>query len=138
MEKIPLVVTGALTIVALAASSNVLKCAELADSETIQAQIGTFATYGALVSAAFVVYGYLQTNSAFVESQRPQLYIRVESLRVQDDAIFTQTDAAILMSYKNITANQFSDLTLAIRVDSAGPNIRSRRSISSEHDHDWV
>lgn len=120
MARIPLVVTGALTVVALAASTYVLKCAELTDSEAIQAQIGIFATYGALVSAAFVVYSYLQTNAAFVESQRPQLYIRVESLKVRDTASSTQTDAATRIHYKNITANQFSDLTLGIRVEAQG------------------
>ena len=69
MAKAPLIVTGALSIVALVATAYVLRCASLSDSEAIQALIGIFATYGGLVSAAFVVYSYLQTNAAFVESQ---------------------------------------------------------------------
>lgn len=120
MAKVPLILTGALTIVAGLATAYVASNASLTDSEVIQAEIGIFATYGALVSAAFVVYSYLQTNSAFIESQRPQLYIRVESLKGCDDANATKTYPVTRIHYKNTTANQFSDLTIGVKVEAAG------------------
>ena len=120
MAKVPMVITAALTVAAGIAAAYVLRVSGLSNSEVIQAQIGIFATYGALVSAAFVVYSYLQTNSAFIESQRPQLYIRVESIRVRENATATETEPGTRIHYKNTTANQFSDLTIGIKVEAAG------------------
>ena len=39
---------------------------------------------------------------------------------MKNNANATQTDAATQIHYKNITANQFSDLTLAIQVEAQG------------------
>ena len=119
MPKVPLILTGLLTLLAVVAGSYIAVSDALSHSEVIQAQIGVFATYGALVSATFVVYSYLQTNFAFVESQRPQLFLWVESMKGKEDTNSTTEFPVTRIHYKNVTANQFSDLTIGVRVDAA-------------------
>ncbi|TOM79124.1 hypothetical protein, partial [Vibrio parahaemolyticus] len=56
------------------------KTITLEDSEVVTALIALFGTLGALISATFVVASYMQTNNAYIESQRPHLLILAESL----------------------------------------------------------
>lgn len=118
MPRVPVIITLLLALVAFAAEFYVVRFGGLAltDSELIQAQVGIFATLGALVSAAFVVYSYAQTNRAFVESQRPQLLLQVVTQRMKTTNDAIETFPATFIHYRNITANQFSDLTLTVHV----------------------
>lgn len=82
-------------------------------NEKISALISISASLGALISAAFVVASYMQTNKAFVESQRPHLLIMVQS-----SAHITT------IHYHNITNNRFADLTISVVVIADGHNYR--------------
>lgn len=86
---------------------------ELSAYETVIALISLFTSLGALVSATFVVASYLQTNKAYIESQRPHLLIFVDNLKHQE------TDLPVSkINYLNITNNRFNDLTIMISVEA--------------------
>jgi hypothetical protein len=116
--KVPIAITGVLAAIAAAAGFYVACSSSLVltHSELIQAEIGIFATFGALVSAAFVIYSYIQTNRAFIESQRPQLLIQVENKRPRKNKETSEEVPATFINYKNITVNQFADLTINVSV----------------------
>lgn len=85
----------------------------LKPNEIVSALIAVVASLGALVSATFLVASYLQTNKAYIESQRPHLLILVESLRHKDSG-----HPVSRIHYHNITNNRFNDLTVTVSVDS--------------------
>ncbi|KPQ23352.1 MAG: hypothetical protein HLUCCA13_13870 [Halomonas sp. HL-48] len=77
--------------------------------------IAIAASVGALVSATFVIFSYLQTNRAFIESQRPQLLI------VLDNRYESGTSIPVsFIHYQNITNNKFDDLTIKLTVTVSG------------------
>ena len=90
----------------------------LTPSELVQSEITLLATLGALVSAAFVVYSYLQTNLAFQESRRPQLLIQVESQKMPRSKEDIELVPLSLIHYKNVTQNQFTDLCVRVKVEA--------------------
>lgn len=59
-----------LAIIAILAGLYVAKSSTLglSGSDLIQAEIAIAACFGALVSATFVIYSYIRTNEAFIES----------------------------------------------------------------------
>jgi len=118
MLKIPLAISGALSIAALIASSYIglSDSLTLSDGELVQAQIGVGATLGALISATFVIYSFVQTNLAFIESQRPQLLVWVETEKGKRTKESTEQIPITFINYKNITNNQFPDLAINIQV----------------------
>ncbi|WP_282150722.1 hypothetical protein [Vibrio diabolicus] len=81
----------------------------LKDSEVVTALIALFGTFGALISATFVVASYMQTNKAYIESQRPHLLILVESLTEHGTG-----EPVSRIHYRNITNNRFTDLTITV------------------------
>lgn len=117
MHKVPVIISVFL-ILALGSAAVWLAtaCIGLTTSEIVSAEIALFGTLGALISAAFVVYSYLQTNMAYRENQRPQLLIQVESHNLP----ISQEDQTIvplsLVNYRNITNNQFKDLNVNLLV----------------------
>lgn len=125
MLRIPILITLLLALVACAVELYVFWFGHLplTASELIQAQVGIFATFGALVSAVFVVYSYVQTNWAFVESQRPQLLVQVETRRMKRTKAADEDFPATFIHYKNITANQFADLTIIVHVSAENRSI---------------
>jgi hypothetical protein len=113
MNRVPVFISLFLfVVVGGAAIWLATACIGLKKSEIISAEIALLGTLGALISAAFVVYSYLQTNIAYRESQRPQLLVQVESQNLP----VSQEDQTIvplsLVHYRNITNNQFKDLNI--------------------------
>ena len=67
---------------------------------------------GALVSAAFVVFTYISTSRAYVESQRPQLLLFLHNGLDDNGKLLS------ILQYKNITSNKFTDLTIDLKVSA--------------------
>lgn len=114
--RVPLILTIVLVAIACAAGTYIATTSKLSltDAELVQAEISIFATMGALISATFVIYSYIQTNRAFIDSHRPQLLIWVESKKLRKEKDSDEEIPATFIHYKNITANQFSDLTINV------------------------
>ncbi len=85
----------------------------LNDSEVVTALIALLGTFGALISATFVVASYIQTNNAYIESQRPHLLVLVENLNERE----TGTPVSCI-NYHNITNNRFTDLTITVVLEA--------------------
>jgi hypothetical protein len=104
LMKIVTGVVSILVVLAIAGTSVVVGCdsLQLKPSEVVNTLIAIFASLGALISATLVVASYLQTNKAFVESQRPHLLVFVESLKQEG------------IHYHNITNNRFDDLSISV------------------------
>ena len=81
--------------------------------------IALWATVAAFISAAFVIQSYIQTNLAFVLSQKPHLRIKVENLKPkkseQDPTLVHMTR----ILYANLTINPFEDLTIHVKVSNS-------------------
>lgn len=104
MNKTPTIITFALFLCAIIASSIIFSLG-LTNSEIIDALIAVVTSLGALISATFVIFSYLQTNKAFIEAQRPHLLIQI----VKDPK-----SEVVFILYRNITNNRFSDLTISL------------------------
>ncbi|EHQ9269905.1 hypothetical protein ACJO1Y_05325 [Vibrio parahaemolyticus] len=89
------------------------KTITLEDSEVVTALIALFGTLGALISATFVVASYMQTNNAYIESQRPHLLILAESLTEKGTA-----EPVTCIHYHNITNSRFTDLTITVVLEA--------------------
>jgi len=88
---------------------TVSKSLDLDDAELVSSIVAIAASIGALVSATFVIFSYLQTNRAFIEAQRPQLLILV------DNKYENGTNLPVsFIHYQNITHNKFDDLTIRL------------------------
>ena len=120
MHKTPLFITCVLVLAAVLASLFISfsTSIELTDPELINAHLAIFACLGAFVSATFVIFSYLQTNRAFVESQRPHLLIQVQSFRARESATSDRTIPMSRIEYRNITNNRFTDLTISPMVSA--------------------
>lgn len=70
MYKIPIAITIILIIAAGSATAYIIKCSSLviSDADLVSNLVALFACLGALISATFVVYSYIQTNKAFLLS----------------------------------------------------------------------
>jgi hypothetical protein len=120
MNRIPVLISAALiTVGGSAAIWLATACIGLKTSEIISAEIALLGTLGALISAAYVVCSYLQTNMAYRESQRPQLLVQIESqnlpVSLEDPTIVPLS----LVHYRNITNNQFKDLNINLLVHAS-------------------
>ena len=102
-----LCVAAALSVLYLANGSDL----QIKDSDLISLYISIAACLGALVSATFVVFSYLQTNNAYIEAQRPHRLAMMESLVREGTG-----EPVSRVHYQNITNNRFTDLTLDIKV----------------------
>ena len=129
MFKVPKIVAIILTILVISASIYLLasKHIQLSNGERVTSLISLFVCWGVLISAIFVVYSYLQTNFAFIESQRPSLLIQVESVRQKSSSRPKSFTPITIIHYKNTTKNEFKDLTLNITVSIAS----RKRNISN-------
>lgn len=115
MNKITGAIVIFLILLAAAGAWEIVYCdtLRLKPNEIVSALIAVIASLGALVSATFVVASYLQTNKAYIESQRPHLLIFIENLMHND-----RSHPVSRINYKNITNNRFNDLTITISVDA--------------------
>lgn len=83
----------------------------LTDYEKVQSLLTLIIASAGIVSAIFVIYSYIQTNLAFISSQRPSLLVQVQNLPDQDP-----NSSKTRINYTNITNNSFFDLTFHIKV----------------------
>ncbi|MEQ7870650.1 hypothetical protein V6R97_08355 [Chromohalobacter salexigens] len=112
-----MIVSVALITAGLCASwyLTVSKSLDLDDAELVSSIVAIAASVGALVSATFVIFSYLQTNRAFIEAQRPQLLILLEN------KYESETNLPVsFIHYNNITHNKFDDLTIVVEVTIDG------------------
>jgi len=124
MRRLPVIVSIIVTLLVLAAAVLLASHSYLmlTDAQLVQSEIALFGLLGAAVSATFVVYEYLQTSRAFVESQRPQLLIQVLNGYEQASPDARRVPVSEF-HYKNITANRFINLTLHIALDLNGTSV---------------
>lgn len=115
MDKITGAIVSFLILFAAAGAWGIVYCDTLGlkPNEMVTALIAVIASLGALVSATFVVASYLQTNKAYIESQRPHLLILVKSLKHNESG-----QPVSRIHYHNITNNRFNDLTITVSVDA--------------------
>ena len=115
MTKVTISIVAFLVLLSAVGSWAIVYCDSLGlrPNEVVSSLIAVIASLGALVSATFVVASYLQTNKAYVESQRPHLLILVESLKNNESG-----EPLSRIHYHNITNNRFNDLTISVRVES--------------------
>lgn len=125
MNKTPLVITLVLCLVAAVALAYISssKALELTDAELINSYVAIGACLGAFVSATFVVFSYLQTNRAYIESQRPHLLIQIQNMLADEK---DESGVPIPMSrinYRNITNNRFTNLSIGVIVTAQNRTI---------------
>ncbi len=78
---------------------------------------------GAFISATFIVWSYLQTNQAFVLSQKPALLLFVNNLKLPRSQTNPEVVHVTQVAYHNITANSFYDLTIQLSVTIANRTV---------------
>ncbi len=109
--RILTVVSGCICLVALAICAW-LSHIDLSNFERWSLLISTWAATGALVSAAFVIHGYLISLKAFVESQKPRILLHVEN--GTDQLLGTETIAHITrIVYENRGSVECDNLVLS-------------------------
>jgi hypothetical protein len=119
--KIPTKISSFLIVLGLFGSSFILlqDTESLRLNEKISNHIALWAGVAAFISAAYVIASYLQTNYAFILSQRPHLRIRVENVMAR---ISEQDHTLVHMTrilYENLTINPFEDLTIKVKVHNS-------------------
>lgn len=116
MNKITISITSFLCVSTVLSVLYLANCSELEinDADLISLYISIAACLGALISATFVVFSYLQTNKAYVEAQRPHLLAMIQNLVLEGSG-----DPVSRLHYHNITNNRFDDLTLNLKVKAA-------------------
>ena len=92
----------------------------LSAAEVVQASIALFACAGALISATFLVWGYLHSLQVFAESKRPQLLVQVVPGQRQTPE---GPAPATVIHYNNVTENRFADLTIGVKVTAGRKEI---------------
>lgn len=80
--KVPVVVSAVILIASLSLTVW-MSFLGLPDKDFLGLVIGAWANAGALVSATFVVYGYLINVKAFAESQKPRVLLFVENAKAK-------------------------------------------------------
>ena len=85
------------------------------DAELVSNLISLFVCLGTLISATFIVYSYMQTNKAFMLSQKPFLLIQVVSEHLQPDPQ-AQPIPFTIIHYTNTSQNEFVDLTIFVKI----------------------
>lgn len=120
MNRVPVSISAFL-VIAVGSAAIWLARADigLKPSDIISAEIALLGTLGALISAAFVVYSYLQTNMAYRESQRPQLLVQIESQNLPASHEDPNIVPLSLVHYRNVTNNQFKDLNINLFVHAS-------------------
>ena len=111
--RIPIIITVILVLITVAAFCILLtsKSLRLTNAEMVNSLIAIFACLGALISATFVIYSYLMTNYAFIQSQKPYLLIQV--VKGRDVIEGNRTVPTTVIHYTNITDNY---VTMDLRV----------------------
>ncbi len=118
MYKLPVIISLVLLAVAGIACTYLLKSPQLTltDAQLVSSLITLFACLGALISATFVVYSYLQTNRIFLLGQRPSLLIQVKSEHLKPTPQSESSAPFTFIHYTNTTSNEFADLIIFVKL----------------------
>lgn len=117
-----LILVGGVATLLVTGNATSLK---LDSAELVDTLIQIWLAVAAFVSAAFVVTSYIQTNRAFQLSQKPQLLIQVHN-QVQEPAEGPEKGERFhvtALSYRNLSPNQFEDLTIGLEVTAGDVHI---------------
>ena len=116
MYRIPTIITAILIIIAASATAYLIKSTSLSlnDAQLVSSLIALFGCLGALISATFVVYIYIQTNRVFLIGQKPFLLIQIQSKKLQTNPQGVVSVTSI--NYTNTSQNEFNDLTLYVKL----------------------
>ena len=90
----------------------------LTDHERIQSLLNVFISFGGIISAIIIVYSYIQTNAAFILSQKPSLLVQVVSLHLQNAQNPQTKYPRTIILYRETKNNYFEDLTFRITVST--------------------
>ncbi len=125
MQRVPVTIS-VLILVAWGATSWFLFSSdqiELTKAQLVEYLILLAATSGAFISATFVVWSYLQTNQAFVLSQKPALLLFVNNLKLPRSLTNQEVVHVTQVAYHNTTGNSFYDLTIRLAVTIANRTV---------------
>jgi len=75
-----------------------------------------------LISAIFVIYSYIQTNSAFVSSQKPHLLLQVRGF-IKQNSQGLPDEHMTQIHYENKSNNPFYDLNILVRVSTQNTTV---------------
>lgn len=116
MYRIPTITTAILIIIAASATAYLIKSTSLFlnDAQLVSSLIALFGCLGALISATFVVYIYIQTNRVFLIGQKPFLLIQIQSKKLQTNPHGVVSVTSI--NFTNTSQNEFNDLTLYVKL----------------------
>lgn len=115
--NIPLILSGIIIILSCFIGLYVVSDhVSLTDYEKVQSLLTLSIASAGIISAIFVLYSYIQTNLAFISSQRPSLLVQVQSLHVKNPNDPNELNPHTRINYANITNNSFFDLTFHIKV----------------------
>ena len=125
MYRVPTIITAILIVAGASTTVYLIKSTGLSldDAQLVSSLIALFACLGALISATFVVYSYIQTNRAFLLGQKPFLLIQVKSEHLQPNP---QTQGVVpftFIDYTNTSQNEFNDLTLFVKLRVANRDV---------------
>jgi hypothetical protein len=103
-----------------------MKGTDLEQKDLIGLSIGAWATAGALISASFVVYGYLINLKAFNQSQRTQILIFVDNAQVN----LVETGEVVhetRINYRNISTVECEGLKIQAHLVCASESVEIPR-----------
>jgi hypothetical protein len=118
MYKLPIIISSVLFAIAVVVCAYLLTSSKLTltDAQLVSSLITLFTCLGALISATFVVYSYLQTNRIFLLGQRPSLLIQVTSEQLIPIPQSKNSVPFTTIHYTNTTSNEFDDLTILVKL----------------------
>ena len=99
--RTPITISLALLVIA-ALFSLWMAGQNLEDKNFLSLIISTVATTGALISAVFLIYGYLVNLSAFKESQKPRILLQVHNGRANLNSTGQNVHTTII-TYSNVS-----------------------------------
>ena len=123
---VPICITVLVILVSIAAGIYITSNMKtLTDHEKIQNLIALVLGATGVVSATYIVYSYVQTNWAFVLSQKPTLLVQVESSFATDQQSPQIQHPLTRIHYRDTSPNSFNNLTfdMQVRKDRKSVNI---------------
>lgn len=125
-NRVPFVITVLLIGVGIASTAFLIQQGTnlgigMADivSNTIQIWI----CVGAFVSVAYVISSYVHTNTVFVLSQKPHLFLFVGEQEIQRSQDNAEMVHVTVINYVNNSGNPFYDLSLSIKLSTPNTTV---------------
>lgn len=106
-----------------------MACLDLEKKDFLSLLISAFAAAGALISAVFVVYGYLMSVSAFKEAQKPRILLQVHNGRRILDSNGEDVHQTIV-KYANVSQVECRGLSIKLSLLSENEEIEIPRLFS--------